>query len=115
MPEGMLTFWSLAVRALPPPVLTRSMKSKSAPASAAAEALIEHDRDERQLALEYIAEAWNSAEDDGVAGSALAHAALFAALTTMVRAYGEEATAELVRALPDRIRSGEYNLTRSLQ
>ena len=46
---------------------------------------------------------------------ALAHASLFAALATLVRSYGEDATADLVAALPDRIRAGEYNLERSLQ
>jgi hypothetical protein len=89
--------------------------SKNDFADSASEALIEHDREERQLALEYLAEAWNVAEDDGVESSALAHASLFAALTTLVEAYGEDAVAELVGTLPDRIRSGEYNLERSLQ
>ena len=72
------------------------------------------DRDSagRQLALEYLAEAWNSAEDDGIESLALAHASLFAALATLVRAHGEEATAKLVAGLPDRIRGGEYNLER---
>ena len=41
--------------------------------------------------------------------------ALFAALATLVRQHGEDATAELVAGLPDRIRAGEYNLDRSLQ
>lgn len=76
---------------------------------------IEQDREERQLALEYIAEAWNEAEDEGIEQKALAHASLFAAITTFVRAYGEEAAADLIAALPDRIRSGEYNLDRSVQ
>ena len=76
---------------------------------------IQEDRAERELALEYIAEAWNGAEDDGVEQTALAHASLFAALTTLVRAYGEQATAELIARLPDRIRSGEYNLDSSIQ
>jgi hypothetical protein len=62
-----------------------------------------------------LAEAWNSAEEDGVKSQALAHASLFAALATLVRSYGEDATADLVAALPDRIRSGEYNLERSVQ
>jgi hypothetical protein len=84
-------------------------------ADIANDALIEKDREERQLALEYIAEAWNSAEDDGIEAHALAHASLFAALTTLVKAYGEDAAAELVGTLPDRIRAGEYNLSRSLQ
>jgi hypothetical protein len=82
---------------------------------AIADSLIENDREERQLALEYIAEAWNSAEDDGVEPDALAHASLFAAITTLVKKYGDEAAAELVGTLPERIRSGEYNLSRSLQ
>ncbi|MDB5507424.1 MAG: hypothetical protein JWR75_2062 [Devosia sp.] len=73
------------------------------------------DRDERQAALEYLAGAWNTAEDEGVETLALAHAALFAALATFVRNHGEEATALLVDGLPERIRAGEYNLERQLQ
>jgi hypothetical protein len=69
-------------------------------------------RQARQIALEYLAEAWNTAEDEGVESLALAHASLFAALATLVKTHGEEATATLVGGLPDRIRSGEYNLER---
>jgi hypothetical protein len=69
-------------------------------------------REERQIALEYLAEAWNTAEDEGVESLALAHASLFAAIATLVRAHGEDATAAMVSALPDRIRGGEYNLER---
>jgi hypothetical protein len=75
----------------------------------------DRDQDERQIALEYLAEAWNSAEDDGVESAALAHASLFAALATLVKLHGDDATAELIENLPDRIRSGEYNLDRNLQ
>ncbi len=75
----------------------------------------ESHREERQLALEFLAEAWNTAEDEGVESLALAHASLFAALATLVRVHGEEATALLVSGLPERIRGGEYNLDRSLQ
>ena len=70
------------------------------------------NREARQLALEYLAEAWNTAEDEGVESLALAHASLFAAIATLVKAHGEEATALMVGALPDRIRGGEYNLER---
>lgn len=84
-------------------------------ADSRAETLLEVDREERQLALEYVAEAWNAAEDDGIESAALAHASLFAALTTLVEAYGEEAAADLVAALPDRVRCGDYSLKRSLQ
>ena len=79
------------------------------------ERFAEGDAEERQIALEYLAEAWNSAEEDGVESQALAHASLFAALATLVRAHGDEAIADLVATLPDRIRAGEYNLDRSLQ
>lgn len=84
-------------------------------ADSEAEALLRFDQEERQLALEYVAEAWNAAEDDGVESDALAHASLFAALTTLVEAHGEEAAADMVAALTDRIRCGEYSLKRSLQ
>ncbi len=69
-------------------------------------------RAERQIALEYLAEAWNTAEDEGIESLALAHASLFAAIATLVKAHGEEAAALLVSGLPDRIRGGEYNLER---
>ena len=42
----------------------------------------DREQGERQLALEYLAEAWNHAEDDGVQSASLAHASLFAALAT---------------------------------
>jgi hypothetical protein len=90
-------------------------RSKPIFTNAASQSMIESEREERQLALEYLAEAWNVAEEEGVESLALAHASLFAALATLVRNHGEEATAELVAALPDRIRSGEYNLERTLQ
>jgi hypothetical protein len=77
--------------------------------------LAEREQDERQMALEYIAEAWNSAEQDGLEGEALAHAALFAAFATLVKTFGEEATADLVSRLPERIRQGEYSLDRVIQ
>ncbi|PXA90885.1 hypothetical protein DMC47_26850 [Nostoc sp. 3335mG] len=75
----------------------------------------EQGQADRQLALEYLAEAWNSAEEDGVESGSLAHASLFAALATFVKMHGEEATADLIAQLPDRIRTGEYNLERVLQ
>ncbi|ODT71468.1 MAG: hypothetical protein ABS75_09430 [Pelagibacterium sp. SCN 63-23] len=75
----------------------------------------ERGQAERQLALEYLAEAWNDAEEDGIESASLAHASLFAALATFVRMHGDEATADLIAQLPDRIRNGEYNLDRILQ
>lgn len=77
--------------------------------------LFDRDQTERQLALEYLAEAWNDAEEDGLETAALAHASLFAALATFVKIHGDDATADLIALLPDRIRTGEYNLDRILQ
>jgi hypothetical protein len=76
---------------------------------------LDRDNSERQLALEYLAEAWNAAEDDGVDSLALAHASLFAALATLVKLHGEDSTAQLAELLPERLRSGEYTLDRVLQ
>lgn len=76
---------------------------------------LDRDQNDRQLALEYLAEAWNSAEDEGVDSVALAHASLFAALATLVRLHGDDAAASLIEMLPDRIRAGEYNLDRVMQ
>ena len=90
------------------------MRHSKLPFAGVLDSMIEGEREERQLALEYLAEAWNTAEEEGVESQALAHASLFAALATLVRAYGQEATAELVAALPSRIRAGEYNLQRSM-
>ncbi|HHG91032.1 MAG TPA: hypothetical protein ENJ90_11235 [Devosia sp.] len=69
----------------------------------------------RQIALEYIAEAWNSAEADGIDGETLSHAALFAALATLVGLYGEDATANLIADISNRVERGEYTLERSIQ
>lgn len=74
---------------------------------------VEHK--DRQIALEHLAEAWHSAESEGLEAEAMAHAAIFAALATLVTDYGEEAVADLVAALPKRIRAGEYSLSRSVQ
>jgi len=70
---------------------------------------------ERQLALEYLADAWTAAEGDGVEPEALAHAALFAALATLVQEHGEAGAAELVAGLSLRIEHGEYSLDKTLQ
>ena len=82
---------------------------------ASGKGFFELEQGERQLALEYLAEAWNHAEEDGVQSASLAHASLFAALATFVKMHGDEAAADLIAQLPDRIRSGEYNLDRILQ
>ncbi|AKR54541.1 hypothetical protein GCM10011321_22980 [Youhaiella tibetensis] len=92
------------------------MRTTKSPFSAAdAGTPLSSDHAEQQMALEYLAEAWNMAEEDGISSVALAHASIFAALATLVRAHGETVAAEIIAALPERIEAGEYNLDRSLQ
>ena len=68
------------------------------------ELLAEAEREERQVALEYIAEAWNRAEDDGVATQALAHASLFGRHHLAGRApWRNGDSRSSVATLPDRI------------
>lgn len=79
------------------------------------DAAVEAEHEERQIALEYLADAWNAADADGVDTGALAHAALFAAIATLVKDYGEDAVAQLIGEIPERISQGEYTLDRKLQ
>ncbi len=70
---------------------------------------------DRQIALEHLARAWRRAEDEGIEPEAIAHAAIFAALATLVAEYDEDAVAELVASLPKRIYAGEYSLDKTMQ
>jgi predicted YcjX-like family ATPase len=64
--------------------------------------------DERRVAYSYVEDAFNEAQHDGLDSDALAHAALFAALRTLVETYGEEATAVFTEALPQKVRTGAF-------
>lgn len=66
----------------------------------------------RQEALRYILEAWEEALHDGIEPEMLANAALFAALTDLIDAYGEDAVAKMTNGLSRRIRHGEFTLKR---
>lgn len=79
------------------------------------DSVFEAEQEERQIALEYLADAWNAADSDGVDTAALAHASLFAAIATLVQDYGEDAVASLIGEIPERITNGEYTLDRKLQ
>ena len=70
---------------------------------------------EHLLALKHLAAAWIDAEDAGIGAEEVAHAAIYAALATLVNLHGEEEVARLFRSLPGRIASGAFNLDRSLQ
>lgn len=68
--------------------------------------------EQRRLALQNILDAWDETLGEGVSPDILASTAIFAALSDMVEAYGEEAVADMTDGLSDRIRSGEFTLNR---
>ncbi len=76
--------------------------------------LSEHDEHKR-AALHYILEAWEEALHDGIEPEMLANAAIFAALSDLVSAYGEEAVSEMTKGLSRRIEYGEFTLHRTAQ
>lgn len=71
--------------------------------------------DLRHVALEYIAQAWQDARNQGLENEAIAHAALFAGLASLIANFGEDSIADLLERLPERIRAGEFSLDRVLQ
>jgi hypothetical protein len=66
-------------------------------------------------ALAYIHEAWEEARHDGLDVELIAHAALFAALSELVKTYGEDAVAQLVKSLPRRVQHGDFTVNRTKQ
>lgn len=72
------------------------------------------ETEQRRVALQNILDAWDEALGDGVDADILATTAIFAALSDMVEAYGEEAVAEMANGLADRVRQGEFTLNRVL-
>lgn len=74
----------------------------------------DHD-DQRHVALEYIAQAWQDARDQGLENEAIAHAALFASLASLISNFGEDSVADMLDRLPQRVRVGEFSLDRVLQ
>ncbi len=70
--------------------------------------LAEDVSDARRVAYCYVEDAFTEARQDGLDSDALAHAALFAAMRTLVETYGEEATAVFAEALPTKIRCGTF-------
>ena len=72
--------------------------------------LAEDHGDVRRVAYGYVEDAFNEAQQDGLDPDAMAHAAWFAALRTLVETYGEDATAVFAEALPEKIRNGSFTI-----
>ncbi|MCA3554538.1 hypothetical protein [Aestuariivirga sp.] len=70
---------------------------------------------EKQLALQFLRDAWDEAAYEGVDPDCIATAAIFAALSELISTYGEEPVAEMCARLPERVRSGEFSLVRARQ
>ena len=68
----------------------------------------------RQAALRYILDAWEEAVYDGLDPDCVATAAIFAALSDMIATYGEEPVAVMAERLPERIRNGEFTVSRKV-
>jgi hypothetical protein len=69
----------------------------------------------KRRALRLLEKAFDDAEAEGVPVDAVAHAALFAALTTLVSCFGEDRVARLATNLPEKITAGGYSVDRVLQ
>ena len=72
-------------------------------------------QDAKQAALRYILDAWEEAVYDGLDPDCIATAAIFAALSDMIASYGEEPVALMCEKLPERIRSGEFTVSKTKQ
>jgi predicted YcjX-like family ATPase len=71
--------------------------------------------EEKQLALQFLLDAWEEAAYEGVDRDCIATAAIFAALSELITTYGEEPVAVMCERLPERVRAGEFTLARSRQ
>ena len=71
--------------------------------------------EEKQLALQFLLDAWEEAAYEGVDRDCIATAAIFAALSDLITTYGEEPVAVMCQRLPERVRGGEFTLARSRQ
>jgi len=65
---------------------------------------------EKQLALQFLLDAWEEAAYEGVDRDCIATAAIFAALSELISTYGEEPVAVMCQRLPERVRGGEFSL-----
>jgi len=78
----------------------------------AIDGVLPDETEQRRLALQNILDAWDEALTEGVSADILATTAIFAALSDMIEAYGEEAVARMADGLSERVRLGEFTLNR---
>ncbi len=71
--------------------------------------------EKHRVALEFFHEAWASAVQEGIETSILAESVLRTALMNLGAVEGENAVADIVSRLPERLESGDFVMNRSLQ
>jgi hypothetical protein len=70
------------------------------------------DGDDSLKALNFILNAWEEGAENGIPPEMMAYAALYAALTDLVGAFGEGAVLHLISQLGPRVEKGEFTLSR---
>jgi len=89
------------------------------PSSRISEMQLQQEKKEKanpsQDALLFVLEAWESGLAEGLERDHLANAAIFAALSDLVSAYGEQAVSLLTDQLSVRIKEGEFTFNRTIQ
>jgi len=71
--------------------------------------------DDSLIALGLMLATWEEGEDAGIAAELMSYAAIYTALTDLVTVFGEDAVADLMTQLSDRVRRGEFTLSATLQ
>jgi hypothetical protein len=75
--------------------------------------IIVHEK--MQAALEYQNEAWADGVADGIEPEIIADAAIALAMRETVRLHGEDGAEAMLESLRERIRSGEFSPSRTIQ
>ena len=78
-------------------------------------AILADPDEQKRAALHYILDAWEEGLHDGIEPEMLANAAIFAALSDLIAAYGEDAVSEMTKGFARRIEHGEFTLHRTTQ
>lgn len=70
------------------------------------------EHQQRDVAAKKVLEAMQAAISEGVSPDVVKLVTLSAAVTNFVSDYGEDATAEILQSLPDKVRNGAFSTPR---
>jgi len=68
-----------------------------------------HPIEEKQIAVQVIADAWKKAAEQGVSPDLIASTALSAALSSLVKMHGREAAARMADRFAETVRAGKFD------